>query len=390
MLKFPEYAQKCIETITQSGYEAYFVGGCVRDGLLGRDCDDIDIATSALPSEIISLFEHTIPTGLKHGTVTVLIDNNPIEVTTFRQESGYNDFRHPDTVSFVSNIHEDLARRDFTINALAASSSGEIVDLFGGLKDLKNGIIRAVGDPEKRFSEDALRIVRAYRFACVLDFKIEENTKKSALQLSEKISKISGERVLKELYKAVSFSNLSPLCELIDIGALSSFGIDCCVGKSSCFERLSALEIAPSSKLALFILMCNYDINLIKNSLKADNYLIKKIKNTNSLKACVIPKNKADIQKLLYMHHHDYVRLFFYYLGVVNLTNVDKLFNLYSDICAQNKPYRISHLAVDGNDLIELGLQGAAIKSSLEKALLAVIDGEIENSKDAIIDFLKN
>ena len=390
MLKFPEYAQKCIDTITENGFEAYFVGGCVRDDLLGRNCDDIDIATSALPSEIISLFDHTIPTGLKHGTVTVLIDNKPIEVTTFRQESEYNDSRHPDTVNFVFNINEDLSRRDFTINALAASKSGEIVDLFGGLDDLKNGIIRAVGDPEKRFIEDALRIIRAYRFASVLGFKIEENTKKFALKLSDRISKISGERVLKELYKAMSGSNILTLCELISSGALECFGVSNIKLEDACFNRLSSLELSPSSKLSLLILMCDFDIDLIKNSLKADNHLIKKIQITESLTAREIPETQADVQKLLYMHHHEYVRLYFYYLGVVNLADSEKLFSLYNEVCAQDKPYRISHLSVDGNALLELGLQGKEIKSSLENALFAVIDGKIENRKESIIGFVKN
>lgn len=390
MLKFPEYAQKCIDTITQNGFSAYFVGGCVRDGLLGRACDDIDIATSALPNEIISLFERTVPTGLKHGTVTVLIDDHPIEVTTFRRESGYNDSRHPDSVSFVSNIQEDLSRRDFTINALAATSSGEIVDLFGGLKDLEKGIIRAVGDPETRFTEDALRIVRAFRFACVLGFEIEEKTKKAALKSSERIEKISGERVLKELYKAASYGNLLPLCELISSGALECFGISNVKLEDACFNRLSSLELSPSSKLALLILMCDFDIDLIKNSLKADNHLVKKIKITDSLAACEIPEIQADVQKLLYMHHHEYVRLYFYYLGVVNLADSEKLFNLYNEVCAQDRPYRISHLSVDGNDILELGLQGKEIKTSLENALFAVIDGKIENTKESIIGFLKN
>lgn len=390
MLKFPEYAQKCIDTITNNGHEAYFVGGCVRDGLLGRACYDIDIATSALPDEIISMFDRTIPTGLKHGTVTVIIDDLPIEVTTYRQESGYNDSRHPDSVSFVSNIEEDLSRRDFTINALAASGDGKILDVFGGKDDLKHKIIKAVGNPQKRFTEDALRIVRAYRFSSVLGFEIEEKTKKFALDLSSRIEKISGERVLKELYKAAVGSNISALCELISVGALSCFGIQGINLDSSYFTHLSALKLDESSKLALLILACKYDINLIKFSLKADNQIIKKITSISNMLELKIPQNKAEIKKLLYKFDAEYVELYLYYLEAASLVSDKILFNILHDIYAQQEAYKIHHLSIDGNDILALGVRGADVKNLLEKALFAVIEEKIPNSKEALINFLKN
>ena len=150
-----------VQTLTKAGYEAYFVGGSVRDLLLNRHIHDVDIATSAYPEEVKQLFERSIDTGIQHGTVTVLYDDDSYEITTFRTESGYQDYRRPDHVEFVQNLEEDLKRRDFTINALAMDEHGNIHDLFNGLDDLNQGLIKAVGDPEKRFNEDALRMMRA-------------------------------------------------------------------------------------------------------------------------------------------------------------------------------------------------------------------------------------
>ena len=191
MLSIPENAARVIDRLTQNGYEAYIVGGCVRDSLLGLTVSDFDITTSAKPEKVIELFEKTVPTGIKHGTVTVMIGNEPIEVTTFRTEGVYNDSRHPEDVEFVSDIREDLSRRDFTVNAIAYNEKTGIVDLFGGMSDLENKILRAVGDPEKRFREDALRILRLFRFASQLGFEIEENTLNSALSLKDGLENIS-------------------------------------------------------------------------------------------------------------------------------------------------------------------------------------------------------
>ena len=181
MFKIPKKIEYVLKTLNKNGFEAFIVGGCVRDMLLGKTPSDFDITTSALPTDIEHLFEKTVPTGIKHGTVTVIIDNSPIEVTTFRCDGDYNDNRHPEKIEFVSDIKEDLARRDFTVNALAYNEAVGLVDFYNGQDDLRNKILKAVGNPNKRFEEDALRILRLFRFSSVLDFSIEENTLNAAL-----------------------------------------------------------------------------------------------------------------------------------------------------------------------------------------------------------------
>lgn len=190
-----------LRKIEAAGYEAYFVGGSVRDTLLNRPIHDVDIATSAYPSEVKALFKRTVDTGIEHGTVMILDHGTGYEVTTFRTESGYQDYRRPDKVTFVRSLKEDLKRRDFTINALALSEDGQITDLFGGLADMKAKIIRAVGNPEERFNEDALRMMRAVRFASQLNFKIEPQTLSGIYDHSQLLKKIAVERIHTEFVK---------------------------------------------------------------------------------------------------------------------------------------------------------------------------------------------
>lgn len=196
-----EPARPVLQKIEAAGYEAYFVGGCVRDTILGDPIHDIDIATSAYPSEIKQIFDRTVDTGIEHGTVMILDHGTGYETTTFRTESGYQDYRRPDHVTFVRSLEEDLKRRDFTINALALKENGEVVDLFDGIKDLKRHVIRAVGDPEERFHEDALRMMRAVRFASQLDFKIDGPTLRGIKENASLLQKIAVERIQVEFEK---------------------------------------------------------------------------------------------------------------------------------------------------------------------------------------------
>lgn len=196
-----EPARPVLQKIEAAGYEAYFVGGCVRDTILGGPIHDIDIATSAYPSEIKQIFDRTVDTGIEHGTVMILDHGTGYETTTFRTESGYQDYRRPDHVTFVRSLEEDLKRRDFTINALALKENGEVVDLFDGIKDLKRHVIRAVGDPEERFHEDALRMMRAVRFASQLDFKIDGPTLRGIKENASLLQKIAVERIQVEFEK---------------------------------------------------------------------------------------------------------------------------------------------------------------------------------------------
>ncbi|MBQ3786661.1 MAG: CCA tRNA nucleotidyltransferase [Lachnospiraceae bacterium] len=203
-ITLPKNVNYIITRLNEAGFEAYAVGGCVRDSILGREPEDWDITTSAEPFQVKELFRRCVDTGIEHGTVTVLIKDQSYEVTTFRIDGKYEDGRHPESVEFTKSLTEDLKRRDFTINAMAYSEKTGLVDLFEGQKDLKDRIIRAVGNPVDRFNEDALRIMRAVRFAAQLDYEIEEETSAAAKKLAKNLKKISAERIREELTKLIT------------------------------------------------------------------------------------------------------------------------------------------------------------------------------------------
>ena len=226
----------CLETLKAGGHAAYPVGGCVRDLLLGREPGDVDICTSARPEEVMALFPRAVPTGLRHGTVTVPTPDGNVEITTFRREEGYADARHPDGVSFDVGLREDLSRRDFTVNAMAMDRDGGVVDPFGGREDLAKGLIRCVGDPDKRFSEDALRMFRAVRFAAQLGFEIEGGTAAALAPNAHLAERVSRERIKAEMEKTLLsprpqlaallfekglLAHLSPPCPIPDLTSLA-------------------------------------------------------------------------------------------------------------------------------------------------------------------------
>ena len=202
-IRIPEKAAGILKTLHKAGFEAYVVGGCVRDSLIGRTPDDWDITTDALPDQVKALFRHTVDTGIRHGTVTVLSGKEGYEVTTYRVDGEYEDFRHPAEVSFTHKLSEDLMRRDFTINAMAYDPERGLIDLFGGVKDLEDHVIRCVGKPEERFTEDALRIMRAVRFSAQLGFEIEQETFRAMSRLSANLVHVSAERICTELMKLI-------------------------------------------------------------------------------------------------------------------------------------------------------------------------------------------
>ena len=222
-IQIPNSVQFIIQTIEQAGFEAYAVGGCVRDSILGRTPDDWDITTSAKPEDIKRLFRHTVDTGIQHGTVTVLIKKECYEVTTYRIDGEYEDSRHPKEVNFTSLLSEDLRRRDFTINAMAYNEDKGLVDLFGGQDDLRSGIIRCVGDPEERFSEDALRIMRAVRFSAQLGYSIEEHTRQAIEKLAHTLSRISVERIQVELTKLLVSKHPEYVLQMYELGLTKVF-----------------------------------------------------------------------------------------------------------------------------------------------------------------------
>ena len=223
IITMPQKVKRIIETLKEAGYEAYVVGGCVRDSILDRNPDDWDITTSALPMQVKALFPVTIDTGLKHGTVTVLMDKETFEVTTYRLDGEYEDGRHPKEVTFTPSLEEDLKRRDFTINAMAYNDDAGLVDLFDGMGDIKRKVIRAVGEPDKRFEEDALRVMRAVRFSAQLGYDIEEGTSEAIKRHAENLKKISVERIQVELTKLLTSAHPDYILKAYELGITKEF-----------------------------------------------------------------------------------------------------------------------------------------------------------------------
>ncbi len=217
-IRIPDNAKKILDIIHGAGFEAYVVGGCVRDAILGREPGDWDITTNAAPTEVKSLFRRTIDTGIEHGTVTVMLGKEGYEVTTYRIDGKYDDGRHPNSVTFTRSLVEDMKRRDFTINAMAYNDEEGLIDKFGGEEDLANHVIRCVGEPKERFSEDALRIMRAVRFSAQLDFDIEEKTREAIKELAPTLEKISAERIQVELVKLITSDHPGRLRDAYELG----------------------------------------------------------------------------------------------------------------------------------------------------------------------------
>ena len=217
-INIPENANRIIHTLQSAGYEAYIVGGCVRDAILGKEPDDWDITTSANPDQVKALFRRTIDTGIAHGTVTVMFGKEGYEVTTYRIDGKYEDHRRPTTVTFTRSLLEDMKRRDFTINAMAYNDEEGLIDHFEGMKDLERHLIRCVGDPAERFDEDALRILRAVRFAAQLDFSIEEKTREAIVRQAQYLKDISAERIQVELTKLLLSEHPEELRTAYELG----------------------------------------------------------------------------------------------------------------------------------------------------------------------------
>ena len=280
-IRIPAPAQEILRKLNENGYEAYVVGGCVRDMLLGREPGDWDITTSALPEQVKQVFRRTVDTGIKHGTVTVMVDKEGYEVTTYRIDGNYSDGRHPDSVQFTPNLVEDLKRRDFTINAMAYNSQTGFVDEFGGVEDLEHGIIRCVGEPMDRFTEDALRILRAIRFSAQLGFSIEEQTFRSICVIAPNIAHVSKERIQVELTKLLLSRNPGHMAMVYGTG-ISPY-----VSETFCHAYAgegipaipSAIPAVRHMRWAAFLRECSPDMAAdILRDLKLDNDTIYRVR----------------------------------------------------------------------------------------------------------------
>lgn len=367
---------KIIEKLEQSGFEAYFVGGCVRDVLMGKTPGDIDITTSASPADVIRIFQKTYPTGINHGTVTVAEGGITAEITTYRCEKGYRDFRHPDGVEFVSDINEDLCRRDFTVNAIAYSPSRGIIDNFDGQKDIENKVIRCVGEPDRRFSEDALRMVRAVRFASVLGFEIEEKTLVSIQRNAHLAANISKERIAVEFEKTVlgDFSANAKLLQktgLIQHLSENSPAID-----FSAFEKLATLpKISP---LRFAVIMSGGAEKFLKE-LRFSN---EKIKTTESIIAGMDVETPIEIKKYINKNGIDNAKLLSYINSDNYKTELEK-------ILTEKHPVFIKDLQIDGTYLNEMGISGVKTGKVLSYLLEKVWEKPEANTKENLIKMVE-
>ena len=421
----PKKVSYILHKLMNNGYEAYIVGGSVRDSLLNKVPKDFDITTNAVPSEIMSIFNHTIPTGLIHGTITVIINNEQFEITTYRIDGKYKDNRHPSKVTFTSSLKQDLSRRDFTINAMAYGVNGILQDPFHGLFDLEEKLVRTVGNADLRFNEDALRMLRAVRFSCQLNFKIEKETLKSITINSHLLENISRERVRDELSKILLSRVPSKGIRLLQSTNLLEQilpEIMPCIGfdqhhpyhdKDVYEHTLSVLDNTPS-KLTLRLSALLHDI-LKPNCFTLDekgtgHFYTHEIKSAKAsediLRALKFDKSTINTVSLLIKEHMSKntslnsvsIKRYINRIGIENLEDLFQLqvadikglkptddFNVIFDIkrminkiIDEKQPLKASDLAIDGKDLIKLGYEPGKELGNLLKLLL---DQVIENPK---------
>ena len=398
-------AAALLDTLHAAGYAAYAVGGCVRDSLLGRTAHDWDLCTSALPQQVMELFgaEQCIPTGLQHGTVTIKYGGQLYETTTFRTEGSYTDGRHPDAVQFVPDVREDLARRDFTINAMAYNEAEGLVDPFGGQKDLQNGLLRAVGEPQQRFTEDALRILRLYRFAARFGFALDAATARAARQLAPHLDCISAERIQEELAKLLAAPQpgayLEPAVLAVVLPELTPAALE--AAKPVVNACPAGEENLPVRWAALLRSLGESATRRVLKRLRCSNACIEEIavlvRETAGESVC-----RSFSEEKASAHPGDiHIRQL---LGRYGLCTVERLCAL----CAALHPQaasecaltaqrarqleadgvccRVSQLAVNGCDLMAAGIPaGPALRRVLEALLDGVIRAEYPNEKPALL-----
>ena len=398
-------AAALLDTLHAAGYAAYAVGGCVRDSLLGRTAHDWDLCTSALPQQVMELFgaEQCIPTGLQHGTVTIKYGGRLYETTTFRTEGSYTDGRHPDAVQFVPDVREDLARRDFTINAMAYNEAEGLVDPFGGQKDLQNGLLRAVGEPQQRFTEDALRILRLYRFAARFGFALDAATARAARQLAPHLDCISAERIQEELAKLLTAPQpgayLEPAVLAVVLPELTPAALD--AAKPVLDACPAGEKNLPVRWAALLGALGETDTRRVLKRLRCSNTCIEEtavlVRETAGEGVC-----RSFSEEKASAHPGDiHIRQL---LGRYGLRTVERLCALCAALQPQNAPAcalaaqrarqleadgvccRVSQLAVNGRDLMAAGIPaGPALRRVLEALLDGVIRAEYPNEKPALL-----
>ena len=377
----PEQVLRAFSLLEGAGYETYLVGGSVRDLLRGDQPSDFDMTTRARPEETLAVFSEyrTVETGLRHGTVTVLIDGMPIEITTYRVDGAYTDHRRPDSVTFTSSIREDLARRDLTVNAMAYHPLRGLFDPFGGERDLAAGVIRAVGDPERRFAEDALRILRTLRFAARFSFRIDRETAVAAAALAPTLSAVAPERIREELFRLLISSGVDTV--LAEHGHILSKILPGLPLR----EPLSPLppELPLRAAALLAPMGGEYAARLLRD-LRTDNATARAILDTIAVLAEEPPREEKSLLGLLRDFGADAVDRAATIWEVHGAA--DGLSALLRAVLASGRPYTVSALAVTGEDLMTIGVpSGPKIGRLLRLLLDAVIGGEAENTKEALL-----
>ncbi len=356
----PSYVTDTLNRLEQHGFEAYCVGGCVRDTLLGLVPHDYDIATAAKPEDCHALFDHTVDTGVKHGTVTVVCDGHNLEITTYRTDGQYSDHRKPDSVVFVTSLRDDLARRDFTVNAMAYHPIRGLFDPFDGKTDLKNRVLRAVGNPSVRFHEDALRILRLFRFACRFNMTADPATLSAALQKVEALSLVSVERIEKELIDLLLTDHPHQADPLFQGIGLSFLGLH------PIHDSLSSLAALPKDRVLRFCAFCRLtDTNpkALAVRLKSDKNLRDGADNCEQAYLALLSESVC-LKELLYRYGEPAVRR--------ALLLAKQSTNALDDILAKKEPYKTEHLCLSGRDCHAVGLTGEAIGKALYALLTFV------------------
>jgi len=393
MIKIPQYITKVLNILYDKGFEAYLVGGCVRDALMGKEPHDFDLTTNATPTEMLDVFSgmKIIETGLKHGTVTVVSDGENVEITTYRIDGRYVDNRHPEDVSFTRNIHEDLSRRDFTVNAIAYSPKDGIVDIFKGREDIKSKTIRCVGCPDNRFAEDGLRIIRALRFASVLGFSIEEQTAESVHNNKGLLKNISAERIFSELKKLICgicakeiildyfdvFSEVFPMledCETVcrkNIQFLNEFSCDI-------YIRFAAVLFGMSMEnIKKLILLLKPDNKFYSNVIILSEYLLRDIGSDEiSVRYIMNKLDDENITRLVELKKAFYCEF-----------SYDEFINQYKKQLEEKACVKIKDLCISGGDLIKAGIKEGKIIGDIMNTLLCdVIENRCPNIKEKLLE----
>lgn len=388
----PKYVKTVLRTLSGHGYPSCIVGGCVRDMIMGNVPNDWDVATSAHPETVMELFPGSIPTGIKHGTVTVRVGSKHVEVTTFRIEGGYADHRHPDEVSFVGDMTEDLSRRDFTVNAIAVGADGRVTDPFGGIGDIEAGVIRCVGEADRRFDEDALRMLRAFRFSARFGFIIEADTYSAIVRNAHLCENLSAERVRDEIEKVLLTQSPETVYDMISCGLLDRF-LKSHMSRNSALRCIKTMVKKPLPRWAALCVAleadeCIEDTEYFLRDLRLDGRTIRCCSDTSKLIKSPPPEDKTGWKKLLKKYGFDTVECAAMCMDAIYGT--DTCLPALKKIAKSGECFSMKNLAVNGNDLAAMGYRGKELGKMLDFLLDYAIEFPEHNEKSKLLSMISN